>query len=141
MEQTNETGGNARTGIATNLIEAIVAFILLVIGAVVIYSSMRLGSKWTSDGPGSGYFPFYIGLMLCLSGTATMYQALFGKKKNTESFVDRGKFKLVMAVLVPAAVYVLIIQLVGIYLASTLYIALFMSVLGKYSWIKSSWPR
>ena len=137
MEQTKETAGGNRAGIATNLVEAVVAFILLAIGAVVVYSSVQLGSRWTSDGPGSGYFPFYIGLLLCLSGSVTLYQALLGKHKNTEIFVDREKLKLVLAVLIPAIFYVLAVQLAGIYLASILYIALFMSVLGKYSWIKS----
>jgi len=137
MEQTKETGGGGRAGIAINVVEAVVALILLVIGAVVVYNSVRLGASWTSDGPGSGYFPFYIGLMLCLSGSVTLYQALLGKRKNTEPFVDRQQLQRVLAVLIPAAFYVLAIQLLGVYLASTLYIALFMIVLGKYSWIKS----
>lgn len=137
MEQSDETGGDSRACVATNVVEAVVAFILLAIGAVVVHSSVQLGAKWTSDGPGSGYFPFYIGLMLCLSGSATLYQALISKKKNTESFVDRGQLKLVLAVLIPAAFYILAVQLAGIYLASTLYIALFMMLLGKYSWVKS----
>ena len=32
------------------------------VGAIVVVDSYRLGSKWGSDGPQSGYFPFYIGL-------------------------------------------------------------------------------
>ncbi len=42
-----------------------------------------------------------------------------------------------LSVLVPAIVYVLAVQMAGIYLASALYIALFMIVLGKYSPVKS----
>jgi Tripartite tricarboxylate transporter TctB family len=40
-------------------------------------------------------------------------------------------------VLVPALVYVLAVQFVGLYVASAVYIALFMIVLGKYSRLKS----
>ena len=36
-----------------------------------------------------------------------------------------------------AAAYVLGIQLIGLYIASAIYIALFMRVLGHYSWLKS----
>ena len=43
----------------------------------------------------------------------------------------------VLSVLVPAAVYVLAIQLVGIYIASAVYIAGFMIILGKFSKVKS----
>ena len=98
---------------------------------------IKLGASWTSDGPGSGYFPFYIGLMLCLAGSVTLYQELFGKKKNTDSFVNKEQLKLVLSVLIPACVYVVAVHFAGIYVASTIYIALFMVVLGKYSWVKS----
>jgi len=43
----------------------------------------------------------------------------------------------VLSVLVPATVYVLAISFLGIYVASAIYIALFMMVLGKYAWFKS----
>jgi hypothetical protein len=43
----------------------------------------------------------------------------------------------VLSVLLPAAVYVLAVQFIGLYIASALYIALFMVILGKFSWIKS----
>ena len=137
MEQDLESGAGSPSVIAINVVDALIAFIILAIGVVVVYSSVKLGSGWTSDGPGSGYFPFYIGLMLCLSGAVTLYQSLLGKHKDTDSFVDREQLKRVMAVLIPAGFYVVAVHVVGIYVASTLYIALFMIVLGKYSWIKS----
>jgi hypothetical protein len=43
----------------------------------------------------------------------------------------------VLAVLIPAAVYILGIELIGVYVASAIYIALFMRFMGKYSWLKS----
>ena len=52
-------------------------------------------------------------------------------------FVDREQLGRVFSVLIPAAVYVGAIQLIGIYVASAIYIALFMVILGKYSWVKS----
>ena len=38
--------------------------------------SYRLGASWGSDGPQSGYFPFYIGLLICLSSVVTLAQVL-----------------------------------------------------------------
>jgi hypothetical protein len=40
-------------------------------------------------------------------------------------------------VLLPTAVYVLAIQLTGIYVASAIFIAAFMRVMDKYSWLKA----
>jgi hypothetical protein len=136
MEPTESSDPQPRTGVPTYVVEAVVAGLVLVMGLVVVQASWKLGSGWTSDGPGAGYFPFYIGLILCISGAATMYQALF-RKRNTELFVDGDKLRRVLSMLVPALVYVLAVQFVGLYIASAVYIALFMTVLGKYSPIKS----
>lgn len=137
MEPNQETGAEPRTGVATYIVEAIVATCIVIMGAVVLQGSWALGSGWTSDGPGAGYFPFYIGIILCISGVGTLYQALFGKNRNTDVFVDGEQLKRVLSVLLPAMVYVLAIQFVGIYVASAVYIALFMIILGKFSPIKS----
>jgi len=137
MEPTEISDTSPRTGVSTHVVEAVVAFLILVMGLVVIQGSWKLGSGWTTDGPGSGYFPFYIGLILSISGVATMVQALFGKKKNTDVFVDNEQLGRVLSVLGPALIYVLAVQFVGLYVASAAYIALFMIILGKYSRMKS----
>jgi Tripartite tricarboxylate transporter TctB family len=103
----------------------------------VVIEARRLGAEWTSDGPGSGYFPFYIGLVICGSSLGIIYQALYSKKRDTASFVDREQLGRVMSVLLPAMLYVLVIQFLGIYVASAIYISLFMIVLGKFSPLKS----
>ncbi len=126
-----------RQGISTHIVEAVVAVLIVVLGAVVIQGSRALGSGWTSEGPGSGYFPFYIGVILCISGAGILYQALFGAKKNSDVFVDGAQLKRVLSVFLPALVYVLCVQFVGLYVASAVYIALFMAVLGKFSALKS----
>jgi len=136
MERNEKSAVPARSGIATNLVEAAVALILLIIGIGVIVESRRLGAGWTSDGPGPGYFPFFIGLIITVSGIGILYQALLGKEKKTGIFVDSEQLKRVMSVLVPATVYVLAVAFLGLYVASAIYIALFMIVLGKYSWVK-----
>ena len=137
MQPNQESGAEVRSGVATYVVEAIVATCIVILGAVVLQGSWALGSGWTSDGPGPGYFPFYIGIILCISGVGTLYQALFGKTRNTDVFVDGEQLKRVLSVLIPAIVYVLAVQFLGLYVASAVYIALFMIVLGKFSPIKS----
>jgi hypothetical protein len=45
--------------------------------------------------------------------------------------------KLVLSVFIPALAYVFAVQFLGLYIASAIYIALFMIILGKFSKIKS----
>ena len=126
-----------RSGVSTYQVEAATALILLVIGIVVLIESRRLGAGWTSDGPGAGYFPFYIGVIITVASLGILYQVLTSPDKKTEIFVDSEQLKRVLSVLVPASLYALAVALIGLYVASAVYIALFMIVLGKYSWHKS----
>jgi hypothetical protein len=75
---------------------------VLALGLTVLFGSRTLGSGWTTDGPGAGYFPFYIGLILCISGRGILYQSLLGKKRNTERLRRRRAVRRVLVVLVPA---------------------------------------
>jgi hypothetical protein len=113
-------------------VDAFVAAVLFAIGAVVVVQAHALGAGWTTDGPGSGYFPFYIGLILCIASAGVFYQAVVSKKRDTRAFVDREQFVRVLSVFVPAVFYVFCIVFVGIYIASAVYVAVFMIVLGKY---------
>lgn len=124
--------------VKNHTVDAVVAVILFVVGLVVIVEARRLGATWTDDGPGSGYFPFYIGLIICVSALGIFYQSLFSASHDTGGFVNRVQLRRVLSVLLPAAVYVLGIWVVGIYVASAIYIAIFMVVLGKYPLLKSA---
>jgi putative tricarboxylic transport membrane protein len=113
-------------------VDAVVSAVLFVLGVVVVVQARKLGAEWTSDGPGSGYFPFYIGLILCIASAGIFWQAVFSKKRDGRAFVDREQVGRVLSVFIPAIVYVFAIVFVGIYVASAIYIAVFMVVLGKY---------
>jgi hypothetical protein len=122
--------GGALVGVGA--VDAVVAAIIFVAGAVVVVQARALGAGWTSDGPGAGYFPFYIGLILCLASAGIFVQALRKRRRGDAAFVDREQLVRVLSVLVPAIVYVLVVVFLGLYVASAIYIAVFMVVLGKY---------
>lgn len=119
--------------VRNNRVDAVVAALLTAIGLVVVFEARRLGAGWTSDGPGPGYFPFYIGMILCIGGLGILYQALLSKSADTRSFIDREQFGRVMSVLLPAVLYVGAILVLGLYVASAIYIGIFMVWLGKYA--------
>lgn len=118
-------------------VDAVVAVLLFALGAVVVVEARRLGAGWTADGPGAGYFPFYIGVLICIASVGIFYQAMFSRARDGGTFVDGVQLRRVLSVLIPAAFYVLAIVFLGIYVASAIYIALFMVVLGKYAPLKS----
>lgn len=120
--------------------EAIVAVAFFVFGAGVVLESRRLGSAWASDGPQAGYFPFYIGLFICIASLFNLYGAFSKAGKVATAFVRWGQLKMVLMVLVPSVVYAALIAnpvySLGIYEASVIFIAFFMRHLGKYGWAR-----
>lgn len=124
----NDSTGRPAATVRT--LELVVTVLMAVAGAIVIYDSVRLGNKWADDGPQAGYFPFYIGLILVVSSAVTFFKALRAGSRAT--FVTTTQLKLVMSVLVPTAIYTAVIAWLGIYVASAVFIAWFMRVLGRY---------
>ena len=128
-----QTQENSR-GVGSRLVELVVAFGLFVVGVVVIVDSQRLGAGWADDGPQAGYFPFYLGLLVCAASVINFIQALRIRAKQDRVFVRADEFKLVLSVFLPTLAYVGLIAWLGIYVASTLFIGFFMRWLGRYGW-------
>ena len=114
--------------------ELAVSGFLLIFGAMVVADSIRVGIGWAEDGPRSGYFPFYIGLILLGSSGTVFIKQLIRWKRDDEVFAEREQIRLVIAVLVPMVLYVAAIFLLGIYVSSALLIGYFMVRYGKYRW-------
>jgi hypothetical protein len=138
MQQEEE--GNERAVGSVRTWEVVVAGLFLVVASIVMWDSWRLGARWASDGPQAGYFPFYIGLIIFIASVINLVTAVTAGEKGRGAFVLWGQLRLILIVLVPSAVYVALIAnplfSLGIYVASAVFIAFFMRLLGKYSWIK-----
>ena len=135
MEQ-KQTQDRPHSGLTDNMAEAIVAIGIFFIGVVMMIDGYRVGSGWAFDGPMAGYFPFRTGAIICISSFVVFLRTVSGKHRNYKIFVTWERFKLVLKVLVPTVLYVLITQLVGIYVASAVFIAAFMRMNDGFSWLK-----
>ena len=116
--------------------EMIVAVIIFLVGVVMMMDSQRIGMGWAAEGPQAGYFPFRTGAIISISSVVIFLRALFGKHRNHELFVSWDRFKQVLYVLIPAVLYVLVTQFIGIYVASAVFIGGFMRVMAQFSWLK-----
>ena len=130
----SESGG--KPALRLRSAEIGLAVFLFALGALVIYDSLRLGMRWAADGPQPGYFPFYLGVFICTACVVTVALALRLPAERNKTFVQIGQLKLVLSVLVPAAVFVALVGYIGIYVAATIFVAFFMRWLGKYPWWK-----
>lgn len=131
VHETSTENAGERT-VSTRVMELVVAAILMGLAVLVMWDSRRIGMAWASDGPESGYFPFYIGLIMFIASAVTLATNLLTRTPDRSNFVGRSQFLLVLQVLVPTIVFVSLIGFLGIYVAGGLFIAFFMWWLGKY---------
>jgi putative tricarboxylic transport membrane protein len=113
-----------------------VAGLFLLLGVIVIVDSVRLGARWGADGPQPGYFPFYLGVLICVASVVNFLSALRLRGAANKTFVGVQQLKLVLSVLVPSAIFTGLIGYLGIYVSAILYVGFFMRWLGRYAWWK-----
>ena len=127
-----QTASEDEAEVSTRWPELIVALLLLAAGILVVTDSLRVGIGWADDGPRSGYFPFYIGIgLLGSSGWIALQQLLHWRKQ--EPFAEKSQLALVWAILWPMVIYVGLVALLGIYVASAILIFYFMMRHGQHS--------
>lgn len=119
-------------GISSRAAEAGTALVMAAMGGLAIWDSWRIGAGWGADGPLSGTFPFWIGVMLVAASLGTLARALSRPGLDGAMFVTWPQLRLVMSVLVPTIVYVAAIPFAGLYLASAALVVWFMTRLGGF---------
>lgn len=131
MENSDRTGEQG--GVSTRVLEMATALTIMALGALVMYDSQRMGASWAGDGPQAGYFPFYVGVLMFAASAFVLVQAAISKLPRRR-FVEGEQLKSILAILVPTIVFVVVIAMIGIYIASAIYLAYFMKMLGRYRW-------
>jgi hypothetical protein len=105
----------------------------MVLGGVVVYDAVRLGIGWGTDGPKSGFFPFWLGVLLLVMCAGLLIQAAL--RAESRPFTTREQLGPVLKVLWPAVAMVVLMQWIGLYVASALYIGFYMRWIGRHSWL------
>lgn len=131
---TEKTNDNDRPATTYRTMELAVALAAFCFGAIVVADSARLGAGWADDGPQAGYFPFYVGLIICVASAWIFVTTWMKRSAGRDPFVMRGQLRQIMKLLGPAIIYVIAIEFVGIYAASLVFIAYFMGRHGGHPW-------
>jgi hypothetical protein len=112
--------------------------LLMLLSGVVIYDALRLGIGWGSEGPQSGFFPFWLAAILAAVGMLLFAQAL--RSGSEKPFVTRERFLPVLKVLGPLAGFVVLTDPpgrwpgLGLYVAAGLYLGFYMRWVGRHHW-------
>ncbi len=123
----------SNSGPAHKTLEAAMALLIGAFGLVVIFGSVKAGINWGAEGPRAGFFPFYVGIAIVVASVINLWNAQ--RDDDGRLFAEWGQLRQVMSVVVPTAIYVGAMPFIGLYVASTVFIAWFMRWLGGYRWL------
>ena len=120
------------------VLNVVTAAVLMLLSGIVIYDALRLGAGWGSEGPQSGFFPFWLAAFLAVVSVMLFAQAW--RSASAEPFVTRNRFMPVLKVLGPLAGFVVLTDPpgpwsgLGLYVAAGLYLAFYMRWVGRHDW-------
>src|SRR6266404_8960439 len=86
---------------STRAVDIVVSLLLAAFAALMAFDNWRSGAGWASDGPQSGYFPFYLSLLLGGASLFGLADKVFMATGSGDTFVNREQLSRVMQVLVP----------------------------------------
>ena len=110
---------------------------LLALAALLAFDNWRTGMSWDSTGPQAGYFPFYLSMILAGASLYGIVKEFIGRKHESEAFVRREQLWRVLQVLLPTVAFCVLMQWLGLYVASFLLVAGFMIWVGRIAAWKS----
>src|SRR5712672_4597433 len=81
----------------TRVVDITVSLSLMALALTLGYDNWRTGIAWDSTGPESGYFPFYLSVVLAGASLYGVLAAFLTRKEASETFVTRAQLWRVMA--------------------------------------------
>jgi putative tricarboxylic transport membrane protein len=116
-----------------NTVEVVVAILLLVLCAVLLNESLRLGAGWSTHGPNAGFFPLVLTILAIIGTLGVLYTAYRAPDRRPFFEVNQEIVDL-LKVGLPIFGAVLLIRWLGIYATAGVYLAFFMAYYGKFRW-------
>jgi Tripartite tricarboxylate transporter TctB family len=116
----------------------LVALLTLSFGAVIILGATEFSVGWSERGPEPGYFPFWIGCVIVAGSLCTLAQTVLATNEGRHPAITRGQAQRAMTFLLPMIGFVAVAHLLGIYVATILYLFSVMVFQGRYTVALSS---
>lgn len=117
-------------GISRRPVEITTALLLIGLAGVVLYDSHGRGAGW-DGGPQNGFFPARVGWIFLAASLFILWQSF---RRPDGVFVTYEQLRQVVRVLGPLVLFVALIQPLGLYVASAVFIIAFMAVVGTSRW-------
>lgn len=125
--------------ISRRALEIVAAALTGIFGVVVIVSSIDNGIGWSSAGVDAGTFPFLTGIIIVLGSLYNVAQGALGRSTLAivRTAVTPSELRRIAGLFVPAAIFVGVIPLVGMYVASAGYVFAVLALPWRQSFLRA----
>lgn len=113
--------------------EVAVGLAFVSLAVVVAGEGLRLGAGWDDSGPGPGFFPFWLAVLLAAGAVAALVEAVRSRRRQP-FFEVRQEVTDVLAVGGPVVAAVASMVVLGFYGMTALYVGGFVRWYGRHSW-------
>jgi putative tricarboxylic transport membrane protein len=124
--------------VGTRSVDITVYLMLIAVAVLLGYDNWKTGAAWEADGPQAGYFPFYLSVLLAGASLYGLADKVFVASGDGGTFVNREQLTRVMQVFVPTLLFCILMQWLGLYVASFFLVAGFMWIVGRIALWKSA---
>jgi hypothetical protein len=122
---------------STRTVEMVTYLLLLALALLLGFDNWRSGMGWAKEGPQSGYLPFYLCVILAGASLFGLGVAFLKRAGGAATFVTRDQLRRVLQVFIPTFLFCVLMQWLGLYVASLLLVAGFMRFIGRIALWKS----
>ena len=102
------------------------AFFLLLIGGTAVAGALQMNVGWKDDGPGPGFFPLLVGLILCAACAVQIVVTLKSRRALQAPVFDREIVRNLSGIVVPTALCAAAIPVAGLYIPAAFLLAYFV---------------
>src|SRR4051794_21832123 len=96
---TDTTSHAGENGPSHRGVELGIAIAMIAFGALVIVGSLKVGIGWGDEGPKSGFFPFYLGVIIIAASVVNLLAAFAQDQRKI--FAEWPQLMQVLSVVVP----------------------------------------
>jgi hypothetical protein len=117
--------------------DTVFAALLLLGAALLIPQALKLTVTWTSIGPGSGFFPFWLVVGVLFHAALILVRSLRVPVPpgRAAPFIERESVRPLLIVFLPMVAVISVIRYFGLYLGGALYLAGYMIFVGRQRWV------
>ncbi|WP_207458194.1 tripartite tricarboxylate transporter TctB family protein [Azospirillum sp. SYSU D00513] len=126
----SSTVAGPERGLSRRAVEATVAAFLILLALLALWDSYGRGAGW-DNGPENGFFPARVAWLFLGASVLVLVNSV---RQPDQLLVTWKQLGLVARVLGPLVAFVAMIDHLGIYVSSAVFIVLFMVVVGASRW-------